>query len=401
MKRLIIKNLKQRKTQVISMGITIVVSAMVFVCLFLLYGGMQRGVALNEERGGADVIAIPSDASAWVTDSEFLFSGAPVVSYFDKGLADEIAQIEGVSATTVQFYGQTLQESCCSTGEETRIIGFDPATDWVIMPYCSTKLTSLADDEIIIGCKVDSFKDGTAKLLGKTFRVVGTLDETGSSLDFSILLDIDEMRTIASQSTGYDHFWQDYGQPSELVSTVLIDVDEENYTAASVIRKAKKLGDISLLQRSSVISQTQKTLDVVFGIMLATGIVLAIASLLQMIARYYSSVWERKSELALYRALGASAKDLQKMICGEAFTICGLGCIIGTILGIALYVGGYAYLQSVQAFPFSALPIWAIILGIIGIFVLFALMTAISIITPLRQVLRIDPASAMQQVDIG
>ena len=44
MKRLIFRNLKQRKSQVISMVLTIGIAATVFVSLFMLYGGMQRGV---------------------------------------------------------------------------------------------------------------------------------------------------------------------------------------------------------------------------------------------------------------------------------------------------------------------------------------------------------------------
>ena len=401
MKRLILRNLRQRRAAVVSMVATIAVAAMVFTALLLLYGGVSRGIDLNEQRGGADVMAVPADTKAWVTDSELLFSGAPVVSYVSEDVVDQISQIEGVTRVTVQFFGQTLQESCCSTGDETRIVGFDPATDWVIMPYCDTQVTSLERGQAIVGCKVDAFKNGTGTILGQDITVVGTLAETGSSLDYSVLMGIDAVRAIASESAGYEHFWEEYGQPEGLVSSILVDVDESVATASSVVRKIDKIEGLTALQRASVVSSTVETLNAVFAIMLAAGILLGAASLLQMVARFSSSVWERKAELALYRALGARTGQLRAVIFGEALAITVFGLVIGVILGLALYVAGLGWLEGMSSFPFSALPAWMAALGVAVIAVLFLLVCCISVIAPLRQVQRVDPASAMQQVDIG
>ena len=401
MGNLVLRNLRQRRAQVVSMVVTIAICALVFTTLLLLYGGVSRGVSLNEQRGGADILAVPDDATAWVTDTELLFSGAPVVSYVNESVVDQISQIEGVSRVTVQFFGQTLSESCCSTGEETRIVGFDPATDWVIMPYCNVSVDKLGAGEAIVGCYVDAFKSGTGTILGQEITVVGTLDETGSSLDYSILMDIDAVRDMARNSAGYEHFWDTYGQPDTLVSSVLIDVDESVATADSVERKVNKVEGMAAIQRSSVVSSSAATLNMVFAIMLAAGIALGVASLLQSVARFSSSVWERKAELALYRALGARTRDLRSIICTEAFLITAVGLVVGIVVGIVVYFAACAWMQSVSAFPFSPLPIWQAALGIVAIIVVFLLVTALSIVAPLRQVERIDPASAMAQVDIG
>ena len=117
MKNLIIKNLRMRRAQVMSMIISIAISAMVLMALFMLYGGVQRGVALNEERGGADLMVVPTEAETFMTDSEMLFTGAPLIVYMNDSLVDQIAQIDGVTQVTGQFYGQTLASSCCSTAQ--------------------------------------------------------------------------------------------------------------------------------------------------------------------------------------------------------------------------------------------------------------------------------------------
>ena len=398
MKRLIFRNLKQRKSQVISMVLTIGIAATVFVSLFMLYGGMQRGVQLNEERSGAELIVVPSDVRNWVSDSELLFTGAPVTAYFDSSVLDEITSLEGVENITGQFYGTTLTAACCSTGEESRIIGFDASTDFVILPFCQEDITSLATGEIIIGSKVGGFESGTGTLLGEEVTVVGHLVETGSSLDFSIFMGLDDVRTLAANTEGFRHFWDTYGEPETLLSAVLLNVDSNE---TSVITAINKIEGVSVIQRTSVVEESQETLNTVFVIMLVAGIALVIASALQLFARYFSSVWDRKAELALYRALGASVGDLRKIICGEAFILTGVGCAIGIVLGVMLYVAGYNFLQAAESFPFSALPLPQVIFGIVGIVLVMFILAAISIIAPLRQVSRVDAALAMQQVDIG
>ena len=345
-------------------------------------------------------MVVPSEASTWVTEREILFTGAPISSYMESGMADQIAQVKGVKRVTEQFFGQTIAAECCSTGKETRIIGFDPASDWVILPFADHRVDHLDEGEIIVGHYANTFPDGTGKLLGHDVKVVAQLVETGSNLDYSILMDIDQLRAISGENEAFQHIWDKYGEPEGLISTVLVDLDDDAVSSLT-INEIRRLGDISAFRRSDVVADSRGTLDVVFTIMLAAGIFLAIATLLQFVARFISSVWERKSELALYRALGATVSKLKVAICGEAFAITGVGSLCGAVLGIGLYYLAYAFLQRLDAFPFSAVPVWMAALFIIGIILVCFAVALLSVIAPLRQVARIDPASAMQQVDIG
>ena len=80
----------------------------------------------------------------------------------------------------------------------------------------------------------------------------------------------------------------------------------------------------------------------VFLLLLVAAILMVVVTLLQLFARFYSTVWDRKSELALYRAIGASQADLKKLIIGEMGALVG---VVGAACAMAL--------ASVSALPFE------------------------------------------------
>ena len=210
--------------------------AMAFVALFLLYGGLSRGIALSNERSGAQLLVIPDSAEMLLEESDFLFTGAPVGAYIPESLADEMASIEGVKRVTVQFYGQTISESCCTTAGATRIIGFDPSTDWVVLPYCVDDVSSgLADNEIIVGCNNTDFEAGSGKLLGKDVVVATTLEPTGTYLDNAVLMNVDAVRAMSADMEQFGHYWDKYGQPEGIVSCVLIETEDGEQEAVAAV----------------------------------------------------------------------------------------------------------------------------------------------------------------------
>ena len=136
------------------------------------------------------------------------------------------------------------------------------------------------------------------------------------------------------------------------------------------------------------------------GILLAAGVIMLITTLVQLFARFYSCVWERKSELALYRAVGATNKQLRAMIGGEIAIICGAGLVLGFIAGAIFYVVLLGQLQAGQAFMFIGLEP-PVIAGLALIIVaVFAVLAAAAIAMPFSQLKRLDPSLAMQQADI-
>ncbi len=400
MKDLILHSLKMHKVQTVSVTLSVALSVMALFALVLVYGGVQAGVELNSERGGAQIMLVPTEAAAEMSGENLLFTGAPASYYLSSDVAERVAETEGVARTSEQFYGQTLEESCCSVSTASRLIGVDFSTDWTVQPFAHIEIGDhLASDEVIVGSGASGEIGQTIMLLGNKYTVVDKLEPTGSGLDLSIMLDIDSVRKICKESAGLEYLWKKYGDPNNLVSCILVDcADDADYD-----RLVVRLGNIDgvrVLERSELVSESQAQLQTVFTILLGAGVLMLVTMLVQLFARFYSCVWDRKSELALYRAVGANRGQLRALIGGEVGTIVAIGLIVGLVLGVALYHVLITMLQSGASFPFVGLSIGAMV-GVAAVFIVaFALIALAAIAMPLSQLGRLEPSLVMQQGDI-
>lgn len=399
MLKLIFQHLDKRRTQSISVFLAILLSVSALFALFLLYSGVSKGMEISSQRMGADILVVPSDAESMAEERDLLFTGAPASIYMPESIEGQIRQIKGVKRTTVQFYGQTLGSSCCSTGAERRIVGYDGDTDWLIKPWADKEINGrLGQDEVIIGCDVGGFETGTGFLLGHKMKLAACLEPTGTSLDSCIFVDLDVARGFSKAQEGYDHFWEKYGQPEHLISAVAVETEEGSRTAAANMIELK--GDFKCITSSHVLGEIQEQMKVLFLIMLGAGILLSASSVFQLFARFYSMAWDRKAELGLYRAMGASKKDLKLLILGEAMLLTGTGAAAGLGAGVGLYKLLLALMLKEQIFPFLAPSPLQVLLGILLCLAAFLLAACLSAMTPLHQISRIDPSAAMQKQDI-
>lgn len=402
MKELIVHSLKMHKVQTVSVIVSVALSAMIVVTLGLMYGGVQQGITTSKERGGADIMAVPSDALQYIDETELLYTGAPAPVYMNANIIDSLTSVEGVTHASPQFFGQTLNSGCCSATGETRLIGIDPETDFVVSRLTSANaVSSLGEHEIIVGSDVGGVTDNTLTILNVKYTVVATMAKTGTSFDASIVANINLVRDICRNIEGYSHYWEKHGDPANLISCIMIDVEEGNDAALTAVQARINLtSGATPLVRSEITDKATNQLQSVFVLLAAAAIIMAIVVLLQLFARFYSSVWDRKKELALYRAVGASKTDLRKLVVCEMEILVVFGLVIGIILGFVAQTALLGIMENNLAFPFVPLN-FALSLGLIVlIVVVFEAVSIVSIIVPLRQIGRLDPSTAMQQGDI-
>ncbi len=403
MKRLIFHSISMHKVQSASIIVSVALSVMILVTFGLIYGGVQEGIAVSEEQGGADVMAVPSDSLQYIDDTELLYTGAPAPIYMTSDITDELASVEGVVQVSPQFYGQTLDSGCCSSNGETRLIGIDPETDFVVRGLVEDgAVEALGESSVIVGATVGGISDGYITIYGNDYEVVGVMVETGTGFDQSIIGDIDVVRNLSRNLEGYEHYWESNGDPSGLVSCVMIDIDDaDDGTALTAVQARINLSGIaSPLVRSEIADKAAAQLESVFLLLVLAAVIMAVVTLLQLFARFFSSVWDRKSELALYRAIGASKKNLRSLIIGEIGLLVGIGLIAGIALGFFAQLGLLGIMQDGLSFPYVSLSPGLMLALVLAIIVIFALVSLISITVPLRQIGRLDPSFAMQQGDI-
>ncbi len=390
---LIWKSLLHRRLQSIAIIVSIAVGVAIFFSVAVMYKGVAAGMELSKQRMGADIVIVPFGVT--LEPSLLLFGGATANSYMPKSYVDEVRAVPGVRTATPQFYTHSLTADCHDIGTQNRMIGYDPASDWIIAPWLKKiHKTELNEDEAILGAKVPTWTQDKISILGKWYNIVAVAEETGTTLDYSLLVSMNEARRVVAQDKSLQPVWAKLGPPAELISTILVQVDEgaDINQVVTGIQNAGLMKPIVAAEVKKRIADQFTVFVLLIGIV---GLLAVFSSLLQLFSRFYTLTWERQAEWGLYLAFGASGREIGAVIVGEAIAVALTGSVAGLLLGGGLYQGSLALLASYQSFPFVH-PDWSYIAAVaLGIILLFTGLGALAAWLPAYHGSRTDPSVIM------
>ncbi|RSX53879.1 ABC transporter permease [Bifidobacterium goeldii] len=323
--------------------------AVVTILALAFFGGtmftmnLNTGMTSMERRLGADLMVVPQNtaqkAEALLTD------GNPSTFYFTKDIVAKVKQADGIAQASEQTYIASLAAECCA--EKLQIIGYDPATDFVIEPWVASQFDgTLEDGQMIAGANVNVSTDGTVELYGRRWSIVAQLAATGTNLDNSVFINLNTVPEMVAASAAVSQRIMPEEYAHKAISTVLIKV-AEGYDAQTVAERIKDL-DPSFTQLGYVypggITATTKTaLNALVTYLAVFVAAIWIMGVIVLLAVFASSVNERKREFASLRILGATRGMLASILLRESASI-GL---IGGVLGVSI--------ASLAIFPFSTL----------------------------------------------
>lgn len=177
-----------------------------------------------------------------------------------------------------------------------------------------------------------------------------------------------------------------------------LSVRVKNPAQVQVVEDAvKKMGfsTFSILDATKSLRQFFAVLDLFLGIF--GSLALAVASI-GIVNTLVMAILERRREIGIMKAIGASDGDVQKLFFAEAGAMGVLGGIVGVALGWAIgqaiNLGTNIYLkrQSLPPEHFWAVP-WWLVLSAIGFAFVVSL---ISGLYPARRASRLDPVQALR-----
>ncbi len=344
---------------------------------FMLFSGsiliksLENGLNSLSDRLGADIMAVPYGYEAKL--QEALLRGEPSTFYFNSGVAEAIAGVEGVQRTSPQIYVATLRAGCCSY--PIQLIGYDPETDFIIRPWVSSMVDpKLADGDIYVGSSINAEPGQELQFFGLTFRVAARLDKTGMGFDTSVFMSLDTARKAAREAERLQQ--NPLAQDANLISSVMIrlangyDVKE----VANRILQAYALDGVHVVVAKNVISDVSGSLQGLTVYVAILAGILGLVSVIVLVIVFSVTFAERKREFSLYRVLGATKRKLAGIVLMEAVLI-GLAGALSGIAAAALVVFPFSmYIQSVVGLPYLQ-PSAGMILLIGGICFLISFLT--------------------------
>ncbi len=177
-----------------------------------------------------------------------------------------------------------------------------------------------------------------------------------------------------------------------------ISVRVKNPAQVQLVEDAiKKMGfnTFSILDASNSLRQIFRVLFAFLGIF--GSLALTVASI-GIVNTLVMAILERRREIGIMKAIGASDGDIRKIFFAEAGAMGILGGIVGVILGWAIgqiiNFGTNIYLKS-QSLPperFWAVPLWLVVFSIIFAFVV----SLVSGLYPAGRAARLDPVQALR-----
>ncbi len=338
-------------------------AALVLLTAFLalsVFGGtlvvtsLRRGLGSMENRLGADIIVVPSEAESKASFKSMLLQGAIGTFYMDASALEKVRETEGVERASAQVFLSSMKADCCSV--KVQVIGFDPADDFVVQPWIAESLNRpLGDMEIVVGCRVGTDVGETFRIYDRRCLVAAKLAATGTGLDTAVYCNMNTIHTLleAAEEKGVSHKI-DSGNDAEVVSAVYVkalpgaDIGLVNNRLNGKIRKATAVRTAGMMSEVA---------DSLAGVSKTVAFLIAAVWILALVILFIAfamMVNERRRELAVYRLVGMSRRMLSGMILKET-ALCSLaGALCGTVLGAALVLPFTTLIETSLKLPYLA-----------------------------------------------
>ena len=246
-------------------------------------------------------------------------------------------------------------------------------------------------DPIVVAHGLASFTEHK----DQPFRVAGILEKTGTPVDRTVIVSMEAIEAIHVD-------WQSGakipGQTTPVETIRQMDLSPKAITAALVGVKSP-LKTFSL-QRAINEYREEPLLAILPGValqelwgivgiaesaLLAVSVMVVVTALIGMMATIFSSLNERRREMAIFRAMGASPSAILGLLVLEAI----LTAAAGAVLGLGLLYAGLAIVQPIIDSAFGLFlpidpPAWQEILVLLAVIVAGAIVSLVPAVRAYR-----------------
>lgn len=359
------------------------IAAVLLLSFFLcagsaLFMGLSSGAESMANRLGADVMVVPEGYDPHV--DSVLLSGEPSSFYLPGDVLELLRGVEGIARMSPQVFLATLRASCCSY--PLQLIGVDFDTDFIIKPWLDGELRRvLADGEAVVGCRVVGEPGETLKFFGKELRIAGRLHQTGMGFDAAVFVTRPTIVALAREAERI--FKHPLTSDDSLISAVMIKLESGHdsvATAQEINRRFNGRGIYALFSKKFV-NSIGANLAAVSWVLKGVGALVWLLAACVIALLFAVTLAERRREMGVLRALGASRGKLVCLVLGEALLESLWGASLGVLLAIAALATLASGLASALRMPFllpSPLVLSLLATGSLATAVLTGLLSALS-----------------------
>jgi len=395
---LIIENYLRNPFRSFGLSLLIALLASVLLVGGLLSFSLSKGLNRLSSRLGADVIVIPQGSE--INDQTVLLQGDSKYAYLPEGSLEFIRGLDGVEIVTPQYYLTTLSASCCD--QKVSVIGFDPASDFVIQPWIREVLTEkLPKGAIVVGSEIRVEEKGTVKFFGREYPVAATLEPIGNRLDQAVFVDIATLESIreAAQEKGVVFLFRNENPEKVAYSSILIKL-APNADLERLSREIHTRFDgLQVRGRKDMFSGLEKsarTLQIVVWVIVAFFLIVAVSAI---VISFSLSTRERQREYALLRVVGYARNRLRLLVLGESLLVSAVGTYIGLLFASVAFFTFKIWIGEHVGIPFIVPDTFDIVRVYVVIILLLHSVGPVAVYGVANKVSKIDAYAALREVE--
>jgi len=361
----------------------------------LVMRGAETSLRLAIDRLGADIVVVPEGSEAKVESA--LLMGIPARFWMPEDNLNRIAEIPGVDVVSPQLYLATLTGADCCSVSDMFMIAYDPGSDFTIQPWLKQNLGGgLRMGEVVGGSYIFATEgEQNIKVYGYLVTLKENLEPTGTGLDQSMFLTFDTAYDIASKSEIQAERALEI--PPDSISAALIKVKPGSDPHTVAVQIMQNVPGVTPIESSNMFQSYRRQMT---GLLKSILVILSVTWGLSVVLIglvFSMAANERRKELGVLRALGATRRYVFQSLLAEASLLAFFGGATGVALaGMAIFLFRKLIMVSLEI-PFL-LPSPVSLLIQIGLGLLLALFSVnLAALFPAYQISRQDPAIAMRE----
>ena len=370
--RMITASLLRRRSRMVIALLAIAIGATILSGLMTIYIDVPRQMRTQFRNYGANMIFTAAEQNIAPEDVEEAVALIP---------ASEIVGVAPYRYETVRINDRpvlaaaTDMEGAKAASPFWRVEGEWPAADGEIMVGKNVAETYM----LRVGSKTTTTytpDDATEETLDNyiDFKVTGILDTGGKEEDY-VYMSFHDLETLTGKSIGYDICELSVSAESTNLKKYADNITE---TVPSINAKLVKRVTQS---ETTVLSKLQ-------ALVLLVTIVVLMLTMICVATTMTAVVAERRKEIGLRKALGASDESISAEFMGEGIVLGAFGGLLGAFLGF-----WFAQAVSVNVFNSSIVMMpWLIPVTI----VVSVLVTGAACMIPIRSATQVDPALVLK-----
>lgn len=345
--RLLVRNLANHPYRNIA---TIFAFAFIAAALFssqYLVNGAQASLDTGMSRMGADILVVPEEYTA--AGQTIILSGQPSSFFFEDTSYEQISRIPGVAKASPQIYIATLFASCCAA--PVQMIAIDPENDFTIATWLKENPgVKLGKDDMIIGSAIIQRVGNDLFFYGHTFHVVGILEQTGMGVDNSVFVRFEDAHVMADESEL--KAVKKLTIPPGMVSAVLVKVDPGISPAVVASEIQDRVPGTKTITPNGLLNTVSGQLGAVRRLL--NGAILAVTIVSIPLLGFISAMvaHERRKDVAILQALGATKAFVIRLMLAESFSIAIFGGLIGIMAAAVILVFFQEFIATSLKIPF-------------------------------------------------